>query len=412
MSLNISEKHSGDRITSADFNAVVNGVDGILEELPNKYSKPSGGIPKADLASDVQTSLGKADTAVQPDGSKVLSSNDYTDNDKATVTDVQEGFIFLKDSGTQELAQINSLVDFKADNLYQKSQIDTLLSDKEDKSAVVTQSSPSEITLANNTMYYLSNVSNLAFTYPQDEHWTAEIMIETSPIVTPTITFPSKTKFIGKVPDFGRDETWKIKIEDKIVTALKAKMALPSTYQAVEYIQSNGTQYIDTNIIPTVNLVTTIGAGGFVSTTSVAICNLKYGISASDSTYNNTFNFFWNGTRHYDTNSPQWNNTDVFDLVISKDVVSVNDYTITTSLTSDFTETATLPLFGNRSGANVYKGSFKLYYCKMWDESGMVRDFVPSYSKSDNEIGMYDTVNGVFYTNAGTGTFLKGDDVN
>ena len=30
-----------------------------------KYNKPSGGIPKSDLASDVQTSLGKADTALQ-----------------------------------------------------------------------------------------------------------------------------------------------------------------------------------------------------------------------------------------------------------------------------------------------------------------------------------------------------------
>ena len=30
-----------------------------------KYDKPSGGIPKTDLASDVQTSLGKADTALQ-----------------------------------------------------------------------------------------------------------------------------------------------------------------------------------------------------------------------------------------------------------------------------------------------------------------------------------------------------------
>ena len=29
------------------------------------YSKPSGGIPKTDLASDVQASLGKADTALQ-----------------------------------------------------------------------------------------------------------------------------------------------------------------------------------------------------------------------------------------------------------------------------------------------------------------------------------------------------------
>ena len=33
--------------------------------LDSKYVKPSGGIPKTDLASDVQTSLGNADTALQ-----------------------------------------------------------------------------------------------------------------------------------------------------------------------------------------------------------------------------------------------------------------------------------------------------------------------------------------------------------
>lgn len=32
------------------------------------YSKPSTGIPKSDLASDVQTSLGKADSAIQGNG--------------------------------------------------------------------------------------------------------------------------------------------------------------------------------------------------------------------------------------------------------------------------------------------------------------------------------------------------------
>lgn len=35
------------------------------EEMNLKYTKPSTGIPKADMASDVQTSLGKADTALQ-----------------------------------------------------------------------------------------------------------------------------------------------------------------------------------------------------------------------------------------------------------------------------------------------------------------------------------------------------------
>lgn len=42
------------------------------------YSKPSGGIPKSDLASAVQTSLGKADTALQS----------YTEQYKGTVTGV------------------------------------------------------------------------------------------------------------------------------------------------------------------------------------------------------------------------------------------------------------------------------------------------------------------------------------
>ena len=38
----------------------------IRQSVSAKYSKPSSGIPKSDLASAVQTSLGKADTAVQP----------------------------------------------------------------------------------------------------------------------------------------------------------------------------------------------------------------------------------------------------------------------------------------------------------------------------------------------------------
>lgn len=46
-----SGKKIGDLATTSDVNA--------------KYTKPSAGIPKTDLASDVQTSLGKADTALQ-----------------------------------------------------------------------------------------------------------------------------------------------------------------------------------------------------------------------------------------------------------------------------------------------------------------------------------------------------------
>jgi len=44
------------------------------------YSKPSGGIPATDLASAVQISLGKADTAVQPDKVVVIESQNLQTN--------------------------------------------------------------------------------------------------------------------------------------------------------------------------------------------------------------------------------------------------------------------------------------------------------------------------------------------
>ena len=58
------------------------------------YSKPSTGIPKTDLASAVQTSLGKADTALQS----------YTEQYKGTVTKV-------KINGSEKSPDSNGLVD-------------------------------------------------------------------------------------------------------------------------------------------------------------------------------------------------------------------------------------------------------------------------------------------------------------
>jgi hypothetical protein len=63
---------------------------------------------------------------------------------------------------------------------------------------------------------------------------------------------------------------------------------------------------------------------------------------------------------------------------------------------------------GQASGfSNRKLGAFKI-----WDNGILIRNYIPCYRKSDNVIGLYDLVNNVFYTNAGTGTFLKGADVN
>lgn len=58
----------------------VNGTQYSIEDetartaLNGKYVKPSGGIPATDLASAVQTSLGKADTALQTETDPTVPS--------------------------------------------------------------------------------------------------------------------------------------------------------------------------------------------------------------------------------------------------------------------------------------------------------------------------------------------------
>ena len=56
------------------------------------YSKPTGGIPKADLANDVKASLGKADTALQEHQSlaayRTAAAQDVIDSGKVSVADI------------------------------------------------------------------------------------------------------------------------------------------------------------------------------------------------------------------------------------------------------------------------------------------------------------------------------------
>lgn len=85
--------------------------------------------------------------------------------------------------------------------------------------AEVTQSAPSTIALADNTMYYLTNVSSLAFTYPASGHWECLIELTTAASGTVSITLSAGSSYIGDAPTFGNGETWEISIRDGIVVA-------------------------------------------------------------------------------------------------------------------------------------------------------------------------------------------------
>ena len=74
--------------SSNEFTELENALNKIppLEVIYSKYTKPEGGIPKADLANDVQASLNKADTALQEHQSlaayRTASEQDIIDSTK------------------------------------------------------------------------------------------------------------------------------------------------------------------------------------------------------------------------------------------------------------------------------------------------------------------------------------------
>lgn len=66
----------------------------------------------------------------------------------------------------------------------------------------------------------------------------------------------------------------------------------------------------------------------------------------------------------------------------------------------------------NESGsARHVRDSMRLYYCKIFTNGVLQKEFIPCYRKNDGVIGLYDLVNNAFYTNSGSGTFTKGSDV-
>lgn len=145
------------------------------------YSKPGTGIPKTDLASDVQQSLDKADSALQSapvssvagkTGAVTLAASDVSFDDSATYAD---GSV-----GAELLAQSNAI------NQKQDATNYVTLS-----GTIVTQ------TGADNTMYLCGELAELTFTAPA----TGQTAIRFSSGTTPTVaTFSGVTWLNGFDP--------------------------------------------------------------------------------------------------------------------------------------------------------------------------------------------------------------------
>lgn len=198
----------------------------------------------------------------------------------------------------------------------------------------------------------------------------------------------------------------------RLFTAIEK--GLNAKYQQVEYIESTGTQFIDTKFIP--NQDTRVVCD-FQLTELKA--SFVFGAREASGVNNPRAYSFNMGSGGKFVTLYNGITTEVFEWDLSRHIVDKNKNVTTLDNSSRtvgyeiFTSPKTLNLFAcNQKNTYGYLPSkMKLYSCQIYDNGTLIRDFIPCYRKTDGEIGMFDMANRVFYTNQGTGKFTKGGDI-
>ena len=194
---------------------------------------------------------------------------------------------------------------------------------------------------------------------------------------------------------------------------------LPEAYQEVSCLICDGGQYIDTGFYPnTIKTKVEIGIMSQNKDVTQGVFGARNNDLAADDTSCNMFALS-SGNLRLD-----WVNGDTgttfafalntyYDISCTRGRATVNSTVMTGTNTASVNTTGTF-LIGNFYNDDVlYSNGFKgkIFYARLYDEDTLIRDLVPCYRKADDKPGMYDLVNNVFYTNAGTGEFTVGGDI-
>lgn len=184
-------------------------------------------------------------------------------------------------------------------------------------------------------------------------------------------------------------------------------MALPSGYTKLDYIESSGTQYINTGFKPNQNTHVVMDVE-VLGTTQCAPFGAR--VSQSGTTYTLFLMTATTGRTDYGTSKQTMTFSSIlgrYTIDANKNVVNVNGVSITHTASTFSVDHNIFLLAVNTAGKASNFAKVKLYSCKIYDNGTLVRDFIPCKNASGT-IGLWDNVNSVFYANAGTGTFSTG----
>ena len=187
------------------------------------------------------------------------------------------------------------------------------------------------------------------------------------------------------------------------------KVPIPSIYEQLDYIQSTGTQWIDTGtkLTKDFKFFYTINVQNAGSGSAMPWATYVSGNRYTCQFPNHTTVWFQRagGTLYQGDLNGTILNKDLY-IIETLNSVNVNGINYGNG-TFTFTQNNTNVGLFNSPGSN-YQSANKLGIFQWYDDNKLVHYYVPARRKSDGVIGLYDIANNEFKTNSGIGTFIAG----
>ncbi|MBR3132891.1 MAG: InlB B-repeat-containing protein, partial [Clostridia bacterium] len=205
--------------------------------------------------------------------------------------------------------------------------------------------------------------------------------------------------------------------------SLKKIENLPDEYQQVEYIESDGTQYIDSEYKPGPNT-------GIESTYEFKNTNVQqrlFGVSSNDvisgtlsCDYYISGGTIWAWAYHNGAGDWQWTgvnadtNKHTIYYNINNKLTLDSESVFSRSLTkANNISSENMPILArkaiDKNNVIMNYASLKLYSFNIYESGEIVRNYVPCYNKTTGEVGLYEVIQGKFYSKESGNDFTYGD---
>lgn len=194
-------------------------------------------------------------------------------------------------------------------------------------------------------------------------------------------------------------------------------MSLPSGYTRLEYIESSGTQWVDTGFKPDQDTRIVCDCQRTAVTTTFPFpFGTRTGLERGfDVAIGATQVFYHYGANYQFADFAATGDRMTIDANKNVATFTSGNTTVTiTNAAATFQEAGDAVLFSMNEGGNIYtdENAFtgKIWSVKIYDNGTLIRDFIPCKNAS-GAVGLWDDVGSQFYGNAGTGAFTAGPEV-